>query len=71
MRHEPAACHVRHIWERLLERCRRGFERVTRVCLRCGRTELVWSRRGEPTGWQAVTPEIAGRAAWRLADNEA
>jgi hypothetical protein len=36
-----------HFWERRLE-VRGGIECVVRFCRRCGRKELVWSRRPLP-----------------------
>jgi hypothetical protein len=36
------ACYHGHVWERRLE-TRTGVQRVVRVCLRCGCSELCWS----------------------------
>jgi len=60
-----ALCCLIHRWERRLE-SPGGAERVVRVCLRCGRKELVWSRRGSPP--RLASAEKGGRAGRCVAD---
>jgi hypothetical protein len=55
----PVRCPHRS-WERCLE-IRDGIECVMRVCLGCGRSELVWSRRRIPAGVNVAATQISGR----------